>query len=533
MAEPSKITRRRLLADSTKATTALGIVMSGTSSKAGQIQVSSGERLMEAKVQIDPAKECVRYDRMMFGQFIEHFHRQIYGGIFEPGSPLSDKRGFRKDVIEALRELKVPIVRWPGGCFASGYHWYDGVGPNRQPTYDKAWRVEEPNTFGTDEFVTWCREIGAEPYICTNAGTALPEESSDWVEYCNLNIGKWGRLRIKNGYPHPHHVKYWSIGNENYGSWELGAKSAEEWAVFVRATAKMMRLVDPEIRLFAAAIPTDEWMQPLLKAAGQYLKYISVHGYWDGLWQANNPADYPACMVKSLEPEKLISKTEELIDKAGLENSIEIAVDEWNLRGWHHPRGNSSEAIKARDKNDINSTYTMADAVFSGVFLNTCLRHAPRVTMANMAPVVNARGPLFVHLQGIVRRTTFHVLKMYSDLLAPYVVNHTVDSESFTHNQTKIPGLDALVTCDDNKKKFVAALINRHPTDSMECEILVGQTPLAKPLSASRLRSDNTDAFNSIDQPNRVVPERLKLPCINGKVILPAHSITICEINTV
>jgi alpha-N-arabinofuranosidase len=126
------------------------------------------------------------YNRQIFGQFIEHFHRQIYGGIFEPGSPLSDRRGFRTDVIEASRALRVPIVRWPGGCFVSAYHWADGVGPQRRPVYDKAWLVEDPNTFGTDEFVTWCTEIGAEPYICTNAGTGDEEEMADWVEYCKI-----------------------------------------------------------------------------------------------------------------------------------------------------------------------------------------------------------------------------------------------------------------------------------------------------------------------------------------------------------
>ena len=146
---------------------------------------------MNGRVHIDTDRDSVRFDRMIFGQFLEHFHRQVYGGVFEPGSPLSDERGFRIDVIEALRELRVPIVRWPGGCFVSAYHWKEGVGPARRPVYDKAWYVEEPNTFGTDEFVAWCRAIGAEPYICTNAGSGDEEEMSDWVEYCNGSLGRW------------------------------------------------------------------------------------------------------------------------------------------------------------------------------------------------------------------------------------------------------------------------------------------------------------------------------------------------------
>lgn len=200
-----------------------------------------------AALTIDFESRPHEYSEMIFGYFIEHFHRQIYGGIYEPGSKLSDEQGFRKDVVDALRELKVPVVRYPGGCFVSTYHWKKGVGENRIPVYDKSWHVEDPNTFGTDEYIAWCKKIGAEPYICTNAGTGTPEEMSDWLEYCNLNVGEYGRMRIANGYPEPHKVKYWSIGNENYGSWELGAKTADEWSYLVRESAKLMLSVDQDI----------------------------------------------------------------------------------------------------------------------------------------------------------------------------------------------------------------------------------------------------------------------------------------------
>ena len=173
--------------------------------------------------------ERVRYNPMIFGQFIEHFDNQVYGGIFDPGNALSDEDGFRKDVIEALREIKTPIVRWPGGCFVSTYHWVGGVGSERVPAYDKTWQVEDPNTFGTDEYIKWCRKVGCEPYICTNAGTGTPEEMSDWMEYCNLSVGKWGRMRMANGHTEPYNVKYWSVGNENWGTHELGTRTVEEW----------------------------------------------------------------------------------------------------------------------------------------------------------------------------------------------------------------------------------------------------------------------------------------------------------------
>lgn len=525
-----RYSRRDFLTTSAKTATTLGASLWGCATTAGTLHASAQSRRLKASVSIDPSADSVAFDRMLFGQFIEHFHREVYGGIFEPGSPLSDRRGFREDVIEALRELRVPIVRWPGGCFVSAYHWTDGVGRNRQSTYCKAWRVEEPNTFGTEEFVMWCRAIGAEPYICTNGGTGTPEEASNWVEYCNLRVGKWARMRRGNGYPEPHGVKYWSIGNENYGSWEMGAKSAQEWAAFVRETAKMIRRVDPSVKLFAAATSKAEWTEPLLKQAGGYLDYLSIHGYWDRLSGKNEPSDYRTCMARSVEPEKLIDRAERLILASGVRKPVKIAVDEWNLRGWHHPSGNSPEAIKARDKNDINSTYTMADALFSAVFLNTCLRHADTVRMANMSPVVNARGPLFVHPAGIVRRTTFHVLKMYSDLLAANVVNAQTSSDALAHKGTSVPALDAVATCDADRRKFVLALINRHPTDELDCEILFGGKPLEGAWPATVLSGDSTEAFNDVGQPNRVVPKQGDMRCAAGIVRLPAHSVTLCEV---
>ena len=173
---------------------------------AAALMMLSSAQAQENSLALEKEGKLVEYNPMIFGQFIEHFDNQVYGGIFDPGNPLSDEDGFRTDVIEAIKELKTPIVRWPGGCFVSTYHWLDGVGNNRQPVYDKTWQAEDPNTFGTDEYVKWCRKIGCEPYICTNAGTGTPEEMSDWVEYCNLNVGKWGKLRAQNGHPEPYNV---------------------------------------------------------------------------------------------------------------------------------------------------------------------------------------------------------------------------------------------------------------------------------------------------------------------------------------
>ena len=239
-----------------------------------------------------------RANKLIYGHFLEHFHRQIYGGVYDPSSRFADEDGFRTDVIEALKDIKPPIIRWPGGCFVSSYDWKKGVGENRVAYFDKAWRVEESNEFGTDEFVKFCIKVDSEPYICTNAGTGTAEEMSDWVEYCNLVFeGEYAKQRIKNGYNKPHNVKYWSVGNENWGSHEIGAKSTEEWGRLVAESSKMMLRVDPTLELSAAALADVDWNINLLKKANPYLKWISLHNYWDPIWEDNALATYEQCMA--------------------------------------------------------------------------------------------------------------------------------------------------------------------------------------------------------------------------------------------
>jgi alpha-N-arabinofuranosidase len=508
----------------------------GSTALAGRLSALDASGNVPGDLTTDPTGLSTPFNRMLFGQFLEHFHRQVYGGVFDPGSPLADQDGFRMDVIEALRALKVPVVRWPGGCFASAYHWRDGVGKDRQPSFDKAWGVEDKNTFGTDEFVKWCRKVGCEPYICTNAGTGTQEEMSDWVEYCNLKEqGRNARMRRSNGFDEPFNVRYWSIGNENYLGGEIGAKTVEEWCPLVRESAKMMRAVDSGLKILAAATVSGDWTPPMLKAAGKYLDYISIHFYWDALWQrGTNPSDYLHCMASCAAPEERIVQAVAMLDQAGFGDRIKIAFDEWNLRGWHHPGfpgGGADQLamIKERDENDLNETYTMADAVFSASFLNGCLRHAKNVTMACMAPVVNARGPLFVHPRGIVKRTTYHVLKMYSDLLEPNILASRVDCGTLQIDQKTVPALDAVVTRSDDGKRTAIALINRHPALSASWKLNTGARVNLAGAGVTILSGDSPDAYNGVDRPDRVVPVQQRLTLDEEELRLPPHSVAILQ----
>lgn len=494
-----------------------------------------------ASVTIASGDESKLYSPMILGGFIEHFNRQIYGGLYEPGSPLADAKGFRKDVIAAMKELKLSIVRWPGGCFVSGYDWKGGVGRNRKPVNDMAWGVIEPNTFGTDEFVEWCRLVGCTPYICTNAGNGTPEEMGEWVEYCNQTEGQYAEMREESGHAAPLHVPIWSVGNENWGGHEIGQKTVEEWGPLVRQSAQIMKAADPSIQLTAAATPDRSWTQPLLKAAGKHLDYISVHCYWLPLWQKNAMPDYMTCIMTSEGPERTIVDTIKILDEAGYRGRIKIAFDEWNLRGWHHPGfprkevaddddSEVIELVKARDKNLIASQYTMADALFTASFLNACLRHADDVGMANIAPIVNTRGPLYVHPKGIVKRTTFHVLAMYANLLGDRVVKADIESGQLVHGERFIQVVDGIATIGEKGKTWSIALVNRHPSELVCCKVDLKEGPLRGTFDATVLAGPSVDAYNDIEHADRVVPEKRRLTFRQGKADLPPHSLTVVQV---
>ena len=474
-----------------------------------------------------------RYNPMIFGGFIEHFSTQVYGGIYDPGNPLSDADGFRTDVIEALKEIKMPIVRWPGGCFVSTYHWLGGVGPERTPVFDKSWGVEDPNTFGTDEYIKWCRKAGIEPYICTNAGTGTAEEMSDWVEYCNLEVGKFASMRIANGHPEPYNVKYWSVGNENYGGWELGAKTVGEWGPFVCESSKLMRSVTKDLTLLAAATPDRGWTLPLLETAGDHLDYVSIHGYWNFMTHENIPAPYLKCMMYTDWPEGSIQETIDILKEAGHDDHIKIAYDEWNLRSWHHPghgRLRDGFDVEARKDNDLNFVYTMADAIFSACFYNSCLRNADYVHMACISPIVNTRGPIYAYKDGILKRSTYYTIWMYVNLLAENVVPVRVTSERLSYGDESTGVIDAILTADDSGSGYVMAIVNKDPENGKQVQldsaIFGGKIPSS--VNAQVLNGNGPDDYNEVGAEDHIIPREARLKVKkDGSITLQPHSLTV------
>lgn len=425
----------------------------------------------------------------------------------------------------------------------SSYHWKDAVGAYRKPLFDKVWRVEDPNTFGTDEYIRLCRKIGCEPYICTNAGTGTVEEMSDWMEYCNLESqGQYAKWRIENGHLQPYGVKYWSIGNENYGSWEIGAKSAKEWGRMVREAAKMLRHVEPTTELSAAALPDVDWNINLLKNCAPYLDWLSVHEYWDMLPEENSPADYEQCMAFTDRIDHSVEEVRGILKAMKLEGQIRIAFDEWNLRSWHPPNVHTirqgirkEDYITPRDKNDDNSTYTMADAVFTAYFLNAMNRNCDIVGMANFAPILNTRGCIYSHGEGIVLRSTYHVFDLYVNHMGDTVVDSWAESVPEMRvtgkdgKERTVKAVDMLATTWSDRPGLALAVVNKHREESFR--IVLPSSHIGDKVVAYRLNGESEDSYNDVGRTQiRIQQEELGAQQEGMEVVVRPHSVNIIQI---
>jgi len=285
-----------------------------------------------ARITITPDRVIGHVHPRLYGSFVEHLGRCVYGGIWEDGSPLSDQQGYRRDTREAIRDLGVTQLRYPGGNFVSNYHWRDGVGPREQRPVRRelAWQGIERNAFGTDEFLTYCAQLSCEPYLCVNLGTGTPEEAADWLEYCNGDQPTTIALaRALNGHPDPYAVRLWGLGNEMYGPWQIGQRSARDYALVARETAKAMRLVDPRVELIAVGHENGpQWNTAVLEETGRFIDHLALHVYIG----SDNTAE---ALAQPLLIERLVRQHAALIDLVltdlGLERRIGIAVDEWNV----------------------------------------------------------------------------------------------------------------------------------------------------------------------------------------------------------
>jgi alpha-N-arabinofuranosidase len=369
-----------------------------------------------ATLTLHPELSIGEIDPRLYGSFIEHLGRAVYGGLYEPDHPSAGPSGFRTDVLNLVRDIGVPIVRYPGGNFVSGYNWEDGIGPraNRPRRLDLAWRSVESNEFGTDDFVEWCRAAGTEPMLAINLGSRGMHAARSIVEYCNHPGGTyWSNLRRRNGYEQPHGIKYWCLGNEMDGPWQIGQKTAEEYGRLAAESAKVMRLVDPTIELVACGsssskMPTfAEWEATVLEHTYDFVDYVSLHAYY-----GNSNNDTPHYLAKSLEMDRYIKSVASICDyvkakKRGKKN-VQLSFDEWNV--WFHTRESDREIEPWQEAPPLlEDAYTFEDALMVGAMLITLMKHADRVKIGCQAQLVNVIAPIMTEMGGPAwRQTTFY-----------------------------------------------------------------------------------------------------------------------------
>ncbi|MEI8078638.1 MAG: alpha-N-arabinofuranosidase [bacterium] len=430
-------------------------------------------------------------DPRIYGGFIEHLGRAVYDGIYEPGHPTADADGFRQDVIGLVKELDMPVTRYPGGNFVSGYNWEDGVGPREQRPVrlDLAWKALEPNQVGTNEFMRWCAAANTRPIMAVNLGTHGPAEAQALVEYCNHPAGTyWSDLRRQHGVAQPHGIKLWCLGNEMDGHWQTGHKTAEEYGRVALEAAKMMKWTDPRIELVVCGSSADsmatfgQWETTVLEHTYDLVEHLSIHQYY-----GNGDQETPGFLAESEHLDRFIKSAVALCDAVGARKrssrKLQIAVDEWNV--WFHSYGqekHSPEWTVARPI--LEDVYTMEDALLVGSLLITLLNNADRVKVACLAQTVNVIAPIMTRKGGGAwRQTIFFPFLLTSrhgrGVALRQVVESPVYDTVFANKPVKnVPYLASAVVYDAAAGEVKIFAVNRSLDQTMELEVhLQGLAP--------------------------------------------------------
>lgn len=431
---------------------------------------------LSARIHIDAEYTIGETDERLFGSFLEHLGRAIYGGIYEPNHPSADEQGFRKDVIALVKELRIPIVRYPGGNFVSSFLWEDSVGPvdKRPKRLDLAWRSVEPNIFGLNEFMAWTRVAGTKAMMAVNLGTRGVEAAAALIEYCNHPSGSyWSDLRISHGWKNPHDIRLWCLGNEMDGPWQVGQKTPDEYGRIAFETAKALKLFDPSIELVAcgssgpAMATFPQWEETILDHCYDKVDYLSLHQY-----QNNKANDLPTYLAASQEMDRFIHSAictcDHVKAKKRSKKTIGLSFDEWNV--WFH----SHETDRKQEPWTIGPSllediYTFEDALVVGCLLNTLLRHADRVKIACLAQLVNVIAPIMTENDGSAWKQTIFWPFYYASVYGRGMVLDPRITVAYYQNETygDTPYVDATAFRDTEGKYLTLFLINRHPDQSI------------------------------------------------------------------
>ncbi len=445
-------------------------------------------------------------DERIYGSFIEHLGRAVYGGIYEPGHPAADENGFRTDVSALIRELNVPVVRYPGGNFVSGYNWEDGIGPvgQRPRRMELAWGTTESNAFGTDEFMRWCKTAGTQPMMAVNLGTRGADAARNLVEYCNHPGGTyWSDLRRKYGAAEPYKVELWCLGNEMDGPWQMGHKNAAEYGALANETAKLMKWTDPSIKTILCGSSSlnmktfGEWETTALDLAYDNVDFLSMHQYH------GNSDDYlENFLAKGVETDAFIKSVIATLDyvqgKRHSKKRIDISFDEWNV--WYHSHGAEFEKW-SEAPHILEDVYNFADALVVGTMLNAILRRADRVRIACLAQLVNVIAPIMTENGGKAWRQTifwpFFYASKYGRGSSLLQVAET--SKYDTRWYTDVPDVDTAAVLSEDGETLTVFAVNRDLKDEITLETKLLDFPGFTPCKWVALEGCAPDAVNTAE----------------------------------
>lgn len=446
-------------------------------------------------------------DQRIFGGFLEHMGRAVYEGVYDPKSRHADEDGCREDVLAALKEMRMTAMRYPGGNFASGYHWMDGVGPKagRPTVRELAWQSIETNQFGTDEYIKLCRKMAWTPMLTVNLGTGTPEEARNWVEYCNCPAGtRYADMRAGNGSPTPHGVKLWCLGNEMDGPWQLGHVPADQYAIRAQQAAKMIKDTDKTIEVVACGScgigmgSYMEWDRTVLEYLGDAADYISLHRYVGN--QANDTPDYLA-VTNSIDRqiEEMDAACRFVQARRKSCKRAYLCFDEWNV--WYKNR--QTDGKGKVEPHLIEEVYNLEDALVVAGFLHSFIRHADCVKIANLAQIVNVIAPILTRGDEMLVQSIFHPFEMFSKRRQGVSLKVAVEGPTYEGKTNgRVTFADASAIMDGQRLQVFVT--NRSPDKAMEFVVNPADLKITKVESAEIMTGPNAKAANSYEKPNVV-----------------------------
>jgi alpha-N-arabinofuranosidase len=487
----------------------------------------------KVQMSVDVSKAGAKIDRNLFGQFAEHLGHGVYEGIWVgPDSKIPNTRGIRNDVVAALKALKVPDVRWPGGCFANEYHWRKGIGPQRTVTLNPNWGgVIESNTFGTHEFMDFLDQIGAEAYLSVNVGSGTPQEAAEWLEYLTTaQPTTLAKERAANGHPAPYKVAFLGIGNE---SWDCGGNMTPDYYLSqLKIYSRFVRNFNPaqqdkQQMLKIAVGPGGsesrwtEWTDAIMKAYQSHtwswdMNGLSMHSYTVVKWPPSyasvgfGETEYGQILKSTLEMNDLIAKHSAIMDKYDPQKKVALVVDEWG--GWYAPLPGSTPGFLVQQN-------SLRDAILAALNLNIFAQHADRVRMANIAQMINVlQAMILTDKEKMVLTPTYYVYEMYVPFQDATFVPVTFDAGTYTHDGITLPRVDA-IAAKDKAGKLWLAITNVDPNQSAELEVSLAGIN-AKSAAGETLTAPKVDSVNTFDAPNTVVPKPISAKAQDGKLTL-------------